>query len=134
MLETDGVPPKLAGQECEEIICQQCWLHDQILQEVDVLFIKVNGKWNQLYFENGTIFWRLQDQEPTAYKPQEGDLFRYPFIDLGHEYGISNHLISDCLSEQIPAGVRVTLVFESVGQLQLSSSENKSRLKFIRQI
>lgn len=132
MLEINGIPPKLEGQECEELICQQYWQQSQLLEKVDVLFIKVNGKWNQLYFENGAIFWRLQSETPVAIEQKEGDPFSYPFIDLGAKYDLRKSLITDTVSEQIPDGVRVTFVFEQTGQLILTCVDNRSDFKFIR--
>ena len=65
MLEIDGIPPKLTGQLCEELFCQQYWYQGKLAQEVDALFLKVNGHWHQLYFDAGIVFWRLQQEAPV---------------------------------------------------------------------
>ena len=62
MLEINGIPPKLTGYECEEMICQQYWYLGKLENEMDVLFLRANGKWHQLYFESGVIFWRIQNE------------------------------------------------------------------------
>jgi len=46
MLKIDGIPPRLTNQVCEELLCQQYFYRGQLQQEVDVLQLKVNGRWH----------------------------------------------------------------------------------------
>ena len=132
MLEIDGIPPKLANQVCEELLCQQYCYLGQLQQEVDVMQLKVNGHWHQLYFDNGIIFWRLQDQAPKAYEAQPDDPMTYPLIDLGEKYDLKQSVISECITEALPEGARVSFIFENNGTLIVSHSNNKTALQFIK--
>jgi len=134
MLETDGIPPRLTNQECEELLCQQYYNQGQLQQEVDVLLLKVNKRWHQLYFENGVVFWRLQDEEPRAVETQPGDPFNYPLIDIGEKYSLKQSVINDCVTESLLNGARVSFVFEDKGTLIISHNDNKTSLRFIKNL
>ena len=131
MLEINGIPPKLSGQECEELICQQYWYLDKLENEVDILFLKVNGRWHQLYFENSVIFWRMQDEAPATFIAKPQDPFKYPHLDLGTEYGVRGQLINDYSCEQIVDGVRVVIEFEDANRVVITNCNNKNTLRYI---
>lgn len=130
MLEINGIPPRLTQRLCEELICQQYWYHGKLAQEVDVLFIKVNWRWYQLYFDAGIVFWRTQQEAPTPVMQMAGSPFAYPLIDIGEKYEVKDSFISDCITEPLAEGARVTLVFEEKGSLIITHNENKTRLQF----
>ncbi len=134
MLETDGIPPRLTNQECEELLCQQYYSRGELQQEVDVLLLKVNKRWHQLYFENGVVFWRLQDEEPKAIEAQPSDPFSYPLIDIGEKYSLRQSTIGDCVTEPLLNGARVSFVFENRGTLIISHNDNKTSLRFIKNL
>ncbi|MGD8784673.1 MAG: hypothetical protein PVG75_09550 [Thioalkalispiraceae bacterium] len=130
MLEIDGRPPKLINQLCEELFCQQYWSRGKLIQEVDILLLKINQRWHQLYFDAGIVFWRLQRDTPVPVEPRPDAAFTYPLINLGIKYGLRDSFILDCLTEPLVDGARVTMVFEEKGSLLITHSENKTRLQF----
>jgi len=130
MLEINGIPPRLTEQLCEELICQQYWYQGKMAQEVDALFIKVNWRWYQLYFDAGIVFWRTQSEAPAPVKQLAGSPFSYPLINIGEQYDIKDCFITDCITEPLVDGARVTLVFEDKGCVIITHSENKTRLQF----
>ena len=132
MLKIDGIPPRLTEQLCEEIICQQYWHQGKLVQEVDILFLKVNRRWHQLYFDTGMVFWRIQKVAPVQVEQQAGDTFSYPLINIGEKFAIQNCIIVDCITESLGEGSRVTLVFEDKGSLLITYSDNNTRLQFIK--
>lgn len=132
MLETDGIPPKLTNQVCEELICQQYWLHGKLQQEVDALFFKVNGRWHQLYFDAGILFWRILQHAPTSYQHQAQDPIVYRLIDLGEKFALRQCVITDCLTEPLVDGVRVAVVFEDKGSLIVTHTDNQTALRFLK--
>ena len=132
MLKIDGIPPRLTEQLCEELICQQYWHQGKLVQEVDILFLKVNGRWHQLYFDTGKVFWRLQKVAPVAVEQQAADSFSYPLIDIGEKFALQDCIISDCFTESLGEGARVTLVFEDKGSLLITYRDNRTRLQFIK--
>jgi len=130
MLEINGKPPRLINQLCEELICQQYWYHGKLAQEVDTLFIKVNWRWHQLYFDAGIVFWRMQSEAPVPIEQPAGSPFAYPLINIGEQYGLKDCYITDCLTEPLVDGARVTLEFEDKGMLFITHNDNKTRLQF----
>ena len=130
MLKIDGIPPRLTEQLCEELICQQYWHQGKLVQAVDILFLKVNGRWHQLYFDAGMVFWRLQQEAPV--EQQAGEIFAYPLINIGEKFAIQKDIITDCITETLGEGARVTLVFEDKGSLLITYNDNSTRLQFIK--
>lgn len=134
MLEIDGIPPKLINQECEALLCQQYYYRGQLEQEVDMLLLKVNDRWHQLYFDSGIVFWRLQGDEPKAFEAQPDDPLTYPLIDVGEKYALKQAVISDFITEPLIDGARVSFIFEDKGTLIVSHSNNKTSLRFIKSL
>ncbi|HEY5601626.1 MAG TPA: hypothetical protein VIM41_00805 [Gammaproteobacteria bacterium] len=132
MLHTNGIPPKLTGRECEALICQQYWQSNKLLKEVDVLYIKSNGRWYQLYFENSTIFWRSQTESPAPYIEKENDPFRYPLVDLGSQYQVKGAIIAEYEEAPMAGGVKVTLVFERGDKIIVTCIDNKTAVQHIK--
>jgi hypothetical protein len=132
MLETNGIPPRLTGHECEELICQQFWQQGKLVKELDVLFIKAHGKWHQLYFEDNIVFWRSPVEPPDSYQEQNRDVFRYPLIDLGVKYGLKGQLIESCETEPMVDGAKVRLLFESGDKVVCVSVDNETRIQHIK--
>ena len=130
MIEIDGIPPRLTDQLCEELLCQQYWYQGKLDQEVDVLFLKVNGRWHQLYFDAAIVFWRVQQEAPVPVEQQAGSPFDYPLINLGEKFGIKDSIITECITEPLVEGARVTLVFEDKGSLLITHSDNRTRPQF----
>lgn len=133
MLETNGIPPKLSGRECQELICQQYWYQGKLENEVDMLSIKANDRWHLLYFENGVIYWRLQKEGPKPFEEKDEDPFKYPHIDLAAQYGIKGHMIEDCESQAMPDGARVIITFEHAGKVIVSCMDNQTRIQYIKE-
>ena len=131
MLETDGIPPRLTNQVCEEIVCQQYLYRGKLAQEVDALSLKVNGRWHQLYFDAGVVFWRMQVGAPTAAEQKPGDPFGFPLVDVGEQFDIKGCVITDCTTEPVIGGARVSMSFEDKGTLVVTHSDNETRLRFI---
>ena len=131
MLEIDGIPPKLSGRECEALICQQYWYHGKLANEVDMLCIKAAGRWHALYFENGTVFWRLLEDAPNPVATDATDPFHYPQLDLGGKYALNGQFIDDCVAESLPDGARVVIRFEQAGMLVVTSLDNRTRIQYV---
>lgn len=134
MLQIDGIPPRLNSQACEEFICQQYRYRGRLQQEVDVLLLKVNGRWHQLYFENGTVYWRLQGEAPKVRAAQPDDPLSHPLVDLGENYKLKECVIADCITEPLLDGARISFVFEHKGTLVVSHSNNNTSLRFINAV
>ena len=130
MLEIDGIPPRLTNQLCEELCCQQYWYQGKLAQEVDALLFKVNGRWHQLYFDAGIVFWRIQPEAPVLVEQPAGVPFAYPLINIGDKFAIKDCVITECITEPLVEGARVTMVFEDKGSLFITHSDNKTRLQF----
>ena len=133
MLETNGITPKLQDQVCEELICQQFWLEGKLVNEVDVLYIKTEGRWHQLYFDEGIVFWRPQQQAPQPFAQSPGDVFAYPFVDVAQKYQLRDRMITSLNVEPLLQGVRVSFSFEKAGTVIVSHKDSTALLRFIPQ-
>lgn len=130
MLKIDGIQPKLDGHICDELICQQYLYKGKLQNEVDVLSIKADGRWHQLYFEEGTVFWRTITEEPQPFEPKPGDVFEYPFVDIGEQYQLKNKLITDLIVEAFPDGAKVSIEFEQSRVLTIYHQDNRNDIRF----
>ena len=99
-----------------------------------MLVLKVNGRWHQLYFDSGIVFWRLQDEAPKAVEARPGDSLTYPLIDLGKTYALKQSVISDCITEPHVGGARVLFVFEDKGSLIVMHNDNTTSLRFVKKL
>jgi len=131
MLQIDGIQPKLDGHVCEALVCQQYWCDGKLQDEVDVLFIKADGRAYQLYFESGIVFWRNQQEVPHSFEHKHGDKFSYPLIDLGDKYHLNNRLITSLDVEPLPDGARVGIEFENGGELIIYHQDNRTEIRRI---
>jgi len=131
MLETNGIPPMLSGRECEELICQEYWQENKLVKALDVLYIKSHGRWSQLYFENCTVFWRLQQEGPIAYNEKTDDRFKYPLVDLGSKYQLKGKVIAECEAVSLVNGAKINLFFESGDKLVITCADNETRIQYI---
>ncbi|WP_455212428.1 hypothetical protein [Kaarinaea lacus] len=131
MLQIDGIQPKLEGHVCEALICQQYWYNGKLDNEVDVLFVQADGRFHQLYFENGVVFWRTQHEIPQPFECKPGDRFAYPFVDLGEKYQLNHRLITGLNVEPMPEGAAVSIQFENGGELVIYHQENRSEIRRI---
>ena len=131
MLQIDGIQPKLDGHVCEALICQQYWCDGKLADEVDVLFIKADDRAYQLYFENGVVFWRNQQEMPQPVEQKADDKFAYPLIDLGDKYHLLNRLITEVSVEPLPDGARVHIEFENGGELIIYHQDNRTQIRRI---
>lgn len=132
MLEINGIQPRLEGHVCDELICQQYWYNGKMADEVDVLFVKADGRSHQLYFDNGVVFWRNQQENPKKVKQQPGDAFSYPLVNIGEKYQLQNRLITALNVEPLPQGAKVTLEFENGGILVIYHQENRSEIRLVK--
>jgi hypothetical protein len=131
MLESSGIPPRLSGQKCQELICQQYWYRGKLEKELDMLFIMVNDRWHVLYFENEVIYWRHLQEEPTPFSGEEEDLFKYPHIDLAARHNLKGEVMEDCELQSMPDGSRVIIIFEQAGRLILSCTNNETHIQYL---
>ena len=132
MLTTNGIPPKLTGRECEGLLCQQYWQAGKLISELDVLFIKCNEKWHELYFENCTVFWRPCYEEPVAAASTESDLFYYPLVDLADKYHLKGQVLVDYRTEPLANGSKITFLFENDDRLVVRCEDDETSIQHIK--
>ncbi len=63
---------------------------------------------------------------------QAGSPFACPLINIGEQFAIKDCLITDCITEPLVEGARLTLVFEGKGTLFITHSDNRTRLPINR--
>lgn len=55
----NGEEPGISGQACTGFFLQHSYADGQIIDQVNVAYLKFKDQWYRLYFEAGTIFWRV---------------------------------------------------------------------------
>jgi hypothetical protein len=132
VLRIDGTPPRLRRQACEELLCQQYWHRGRLEDEADVVLLKVEGAWYQLYFDAGVVHWARQEGGPAPRAAQRNEPFAYPLVDLGAELGVRGKVIAECVSEETEVGERLTLRFVSGLAISFSNTGDRTTVQVVQ--
>ena len=68
-----GMPPSLAPQVCDEVLCEQYWHGGELVAPANVCYFRFGDTWHRLTFDHGIIFWRRQAERPKPYTMPELD-------------------------------------------------------------
>jgi hypothetical protein len=118
-LSINGEPPRLGGQRCDAILCQQYWHGGRLVEPANVVFLCFEGRWHRLYFDYGIVFWRAAETGPQPYQAPETDS-DYPVVDVAEEMGLRGvRLLSYRMDPLGTSGAQVTFTFENGAQLAL---------------
>ena len=129
MLETDGVVPDLVGRRCDELLVQQFWQHGVLADAADVVWLKLDGLWHQIYLDAGTVHWRSQ-QAPPQQEPDSADgVFHYSLVDLGGETGLAGREIRAYRLCETEDGETLVFEFGSAGSLELINRGDATQVR-----
>jgi len=109
--EIYGRPPNLEGAVCEELLCQQHWYQNQLVDPFNVLFFRFNGIWYRLCFDCGVIFWRTVHATPAPFEAPEIHA-SYRLTDLGAELGICGQQLERYDTKALDGGAEIIFVFK----------------------
>lgn len=112
----NGDEPQLVGALCSGFVLLHVHEGRQIINEVNVAYLRLGEQWYSLCFECTTIFWRASDGP----EPPTNDDFAFGllFNDLSEMEGVVGHTIREVNYEGPESGdVEVRLRFSSGQQL-----------------
>ena len=132
MTVMDGTPPELTGSSCDELLCQQYWYAGELADEADVLWLKLAGKWYQLFFDAGVVHWRDQAGEPEVRVSSEDGLLAYPLVDLAARFGLNGRVVSDTSLVETDEGEAFSLVFDQAGTLTFVNLGDRTQIRYRR--
>ncbi len=127
----DGEWPDLAGKRLEGLLAQECWYQKDLEEKANVVLIKVEGSWHHLYFDMGTLFCRMSQDEPHEGKPEDGTETSYHLRDLGAELNLVGRVIQGCSTRVIPGGSELELGFEGGRKICFKNVDNLTRYEII---
>jgi hypothetical protein len=112
-LSVNGEPPRLDGQRCDALFCQQYWRCVRRVEPDNVVFVCFEGRWHRLYFELGIVFWRAAESGPQPFEAAEIDA-HYPVVDLAGEKGLRGVRLLDYRMQPLGrCGAQGTFAFEN---------------------
>jgi hypothetical protein len=98
----NGQEPPLLGLQCTGFVLQHFYEGLQITDQVNVAHLRFEDQWYRLYFECGTVFWRVGEKPEAS---QNTDLaFGLLLNDLSGVHGIVGQLVEAVSYEGTEAG------------------------------
>ena len=116
-------------RSCDELLCQQYWYAGELADEADVLWLKLKGKWYQLFFDAGVVHWREEEGEPETKASSENGLMAYPLVDLGAQFGLKGRVISDTSLTETEDGEAFSLAFREAGTLTFVNLGDRTQIR-----
>jgi hypothetical protein len=130
-LEIDGNWPDLEGKRLQQLLAQECWYQKDLEEEANVVLIKVEGRWHHLYFDMGTLFCRVSQDEPHEITPLGSAEISYHLRDLGADLDLVGRVIKSCTVRAIPGGSGLELAFEGGKKICFKNINNITRYEVI---
>lgn len=111
-LHVHGEWPDLDGLICSGLVVEEWWYEGSIYDPAMVIWLQAESTWHRLVMEYGEVFWRVADDEPTAYDlPELRGSTR--IVDLGRNQGLIGEVISGIDGQDTEEGVEVVVQFKS---------------------
>ena len=130
-LEIDGNWPDLEGKRLQQLLAQECWYQKDLEEEANVVLIKLEGGWHHLYFDMGTLFCRMSQDEPHAVTPLGSAETSYHLRDLGADFDLVGRVIKSCTARVIPGGSELEFAFEGGKKICFKNIDNLTRYEVI---
>lgn len=122
-LEINGDPPRLAGLRCDAILCVEFWHAGSLVTPAAAVYLCFEGRWQQLSFDCGIIFWRAEQGAPQPFSAPEIEA-SYPVVDVGAQRQLIGVRLSEYQAEAIEGGARVTFTFDGGQRLTFSNIDD----------
>lgn len=107
-----GRPPDIAGQKCQELICQQSWYNGKLVDEANAIYLKFQGQWHMLFFDCSIISWGKDEEGPMAVETTDEGL-SCPLVDLGRRFKLKGEFLKSYASSVIDGGCQVAFRFKN---------------------
>jgi hypothetical protein len=125
MLVCRDALPNLAGQTCEALLLQAHYYRGQLVNEANVLFLRLSGGGcHRIFIEAGVVFWHTVD----ALDSPDGDRHHYTVTDLGAAHGLVGKRLVGLTTADLPSGGELRLLFAGDARVSFRHVDGQSRV------
>ena len=120
----NGAEPNIVGQQCTGLVLLHVYEGQRIIDQVNVAYLRFAEQWYCLYFECGTIFWRVSEAPaaPENFDPASGLLLN----DLsGMELLVGQIVLTVAYAGSESGDVRALITFANSRSLEFDHSCEK---------
>jgi hypothetical protein len=110
-VEVIGMPPSLAQQVCDEVLCEQYWHGGELVAPANVCHFRFGDTWHRLTFDHGIIFWRQQAERPKPYTMPELD-GETRIDNVGERLELTGRRLVSYTARAVVGGSEVAFSFE----------------------
>jgi hypothetical protein len=117
--------PNVAGEVCEALLLQAHYYRGQLVNEANVLFLRLaGGGWQRIFIEAGVVFWHTVD----ALDSPDGDRHHYTVTDLGAAHGLVGKRLVGLTTADVPSGGELRLLFAGDMRVAFRHVDGRSRV------
>jgi DNA-binding SARP family transcriptional activator len=110
--------PNVAGEQCQALLLQAHYYRGQLVNEANVLFLRLAAGWHRIFIESGVVFWHTVDAPDTNSAASaaddsnpDGDRHHYTVTDLGAAHGLIGRRLADVTTVDLASGGELRLLF-----------------------
>lgn len=82
-----GEEPSISGQTCTALVAEFLCNGLEVLDQINMVYLKFDAQWYALYFEPNNVFWRLTNDEHLEQLDLPPELYSF-LKDLSVEYSV----------------------------------------------
>src|SRR5690349_4290178 len=124
-LDVNGTPPGLAGKQCEGMLVQQYFYRGALEDDANNIYLRFEDTWHRLYFDCGTVFWRIQDSPPEPFVvADEG--WEYPLLEIGVSAGVVGVRLDTYDMAPLEAGAFVEFKFANGKRIRFRNVNDRT--------
>lgn len=117
--------PDVTGERCESILLQAHYYRGQLVNEANVLFLRLaESGWQRIFIEAGVIFWQTVD----ALDSPDQDRHHYTLTDLGAVHGLVGQRLVEVTTADEPSGGELRLLFAGAVCVSVRHVDGRSRV------
>jgi hypothetical protein len=111
-VELNGDEPALLGLVCQDLLAVEYVSAGAVVEDAHSVYLRFAGRWHRLYFDFGTVFWRVSDKAPVSFVAEDLGA-EYRVVDLAGARGLRGLRLCAIRYTPIEDGSEVALEFES---------------------
>lgn len=93
-----------------------------------MIWLRFHAVWYELFFDVGSVFWRIANDTPKAYKMTELNAEVRP-VDLANEFGLIGDQLTSYAATHILNGIEVSFTFESGKSLAFRNVNDRTHYR-----
>jgi hypothetical protein len=125
MLMLHAPLPDIGGQVCEALLVQAHYYRGTLVNEANVLFLKLQeGSWHRVFIEAGIVFWQTVDRLDSP----DQDRHHFTLTDLAAAHGLAGRRLVGVATGDLPSGGELRLLFAGGGSVAFAHVDGHSRV------